>query len=95
MEEGADYIAFGPVFETKSKDSEYEQRGLSQLREIAEELSPHPVVAIGGITRDNLADILAAGAKGAAVISAVAQAKHPRQAVGALAVIFDSVSESP
>lgn len=94
MEEGADYIAFGPIFETKSKDSEYEQRGLLQLREIAERLLPHPVVAIGGITRDNLAEILAAGARGAAVIGAVAQAKNPRQAVGELTAIFDSVSET-
>jgi len=93
MEEGADYVAFGPVFETKSKESEYEEMGLFQLREVAENLSPHPVVAIGGITRDNLAEILIAGASGAAVIGAVAQAENPRQAVGELTAIFDSVSE--
>ncbi len=92
IEEGADYIALGPVFGTQSKESEYDQRGLSTLREIVVAVAPRPVVAIGGITRDNLASVLATGTRGAAVISAIAQAAEPTDAVKQLVRIFSSFS---
>ena len=94
IQERADYIALGPVFPTQSKESEYAQRGLSRLREIVEAVAPRPVVAIGGITQDNLASVLATGAQGAAVISAVAQAEKPEIAVRELVSIFQSVPEN-
>ena len=90
--EEADYIALGPVFGTQSKESEYDQRGLSTLREIVATAAPRPVVAIGGITRDNLASVLETGARGAAVISAVTQANDPTDAVKELARSFSSFS---
>ena len=92
MNEEADYIALGPVFGTQSKESEYDQRGLSTLREIVAAVAPRPVVAIGGITRDNLASVLETGARGAAVISAVTQANDPTDAVKELARSFSSFS---
>ena len=71
-----DYIGFGPVFGTDSKRSEYEPRGVAQLRE-AVELAAHPVVAIGGICAENLSDVAGTGAAAAAVISALARSDDP------------------
>lgn len=90
-EEPVDYVAFGPVFGTCSKDSEYDARGLALLASVAKCVAPLPLVAIGGIDASNLADVMAAGAAGAAVISAVAGAVDPIAATRALAVETVSV----
>jgi thiamine-phosphate pyrophosphorylase len=74
LRENVDYLAFGPLFDTRSKKSEYAARGLVQLREIAALSGSLPVVAIGGINAHNAAQVAAAGAAGIAVISAVAGA---------------------
>ena len=66
---GADFIVFGPVFETESKRAFGEPQGLDKLREVANDLGEFPVIAIGGITRENLESCLAAGASGIAGIS--------------------------
>jgi thiamine-phosphate pyrophosphorylase len=79
-EEPVDYVAFGPVFGTRSKQSPYEARGLSLLAEIVRVVAPRPVIAIGGIDAANARGITRAGAAGAAVISAVAAADDPEQA---------------
>jgi thiamine-phosphate pyrophosphorylase len=63
----ADYVAIGPVFSTSTKDTGYEPRGLEMVRYAAGR--GKPVVAIGGITMANAADVLAAGATSVAVIS--------------------------
>jgi thiamine-phosphate pyrophosphorylase len=68
--EGADYVALSPVFSTASKDNAGPGLGLRRLREIRLAVSI-PVVAIGGISRQNIHDVIAAGADGIAVISAV------------------------
>jgi len=68
--DGADYLALSPVFSTASKDNAGPGLGLDRLREIRLRVSL-PVVAIGGITRQNVRDVIAAGADGIAVISAV------------------------
>lgn len=62
----ADYIAFGPVFATRTKTSPYPPRGLSLLRR-AVRRSRHPVVAIGGITAQSAGGALEAGAYAVAV----------------------------
>jgi len=49
----ATYVGFGPVFETRSKDTGYSARGLERLAE-AVRVSPVPVVAIGGISVENV-----------------------------------------
>lgn len=69
--EGADYLGVGPIFPTPSKDDAASPIGLSALREIRQSVGI-PVVAIGGITVDNLEAVLATGVDGVAVISAVA-----------------------
>ena len=68
--EGADYIALSPVFSTTSKGNAGPGHGLDRLREIRRAVSI-PVIAIGGINRRNVRDIIEAGADGIAVISAV------------------------
>jgi thiamine-phosphate pyrophosphorylase len=67
---GADYVAASPVFSTTSKDDAGQGCGLAGLREIRAEVSI-PVIAIGGISRDNVSAVIEAGANGVAVISAV------------------------
>lgn len=60
--QGADYIGFGPVWATPTKDVPDEVVGLDLLREVVG-FSPVPVVAIGGIFPENLHEVLATGAK--------------------------------
>jgi thiamine-phosphate pyrophosphorylase len=80
--EPVDYIGFGPVFPTMTKESPSPVTGLPNLA-WAVRNSRLPVVAIGGITLENVDDVLAAGARNAAVISAVSQAPDPVEAVRA------------
>lgn len=69
-QEGADYIGFGPIFETKTKEDAEEAKGLQALREIKINVKI-PVAAIGGINLENLKEVMDTGADGAAVISAI------------------------
>jgi thiamine-phosphate pyrophosphorylase len=89
--EPIDYLAFGPVFGTTSKRSEYSERGLASLREIAASVTPCPLVAIGGIDQDRVAEVILAGAAAAAVISAVAGAADPVAATRALVAAIEEV----
>jgi thiamine-phosphate pyrophosphorylase len=59
---GADYIGFGPVWATPTKDVPDEVVGVELLRQVVG-FSPVPVVAIGGIFPENLGEVLAAGAR--------------------------------
>ena len=68
--DGADYVGLGPVFPTRSKDDAGATCGLELLREARSRVSI-PIVAIGGIGARNVGDVIAAGADGVAVISAV------------------------
>jgi thiamine-phosphate pyrophosphorylase len=74
--EGADYLGVGDVYGTPTKRDAGTPIGLSGLSEIARAVSI-PVVAIGGITLDNAAAAIQAGAAGVAVISAVVGASDP------------------
>jgi thiamine-phosphate pyrophosphorylase len=65
---GADFVVFGPVFETESKRAYGEPQGLDKLAEVARELGEFPVVAIGGITLDNVDECFQAGGRGIAAI---------------------------
>ncbi len=65
--EPADYLALGPIFGTATKENPDPIVGLGELRRLRP-LSPRPLVAIGGITRANAAETLAAGADSVAVI---------------------------
>jgi thiamine-phosphate pyrophosphorylase len=66
---GADFVVFGPVFETESKRAFGEPQGLQKLQELTSELDDFPVLAIGGITLDNVEACFEAGASGVAAIS--------------------------
>ncbi len=68
--DGADLIAYGPVFETRSKENPDPVVGLSGLRRVCEHVR-RPVVAIGGIDLQNAEATLQAGARFVAVISAL------------------------
>lgn len=65
---GADFVVYGPVFETASKQKYGEAFGLSSLAEVCAELAPFPVFALGGVTPDRVADCVRAGAQGVAAI---------------------------
>lgn len=65
---GADFVVFGPVFDTESKRAFGPPQGLDKLREVARELNEFPVFAIGGITRENMNACFEAGAAGIAAI---------------------------
>ena len=67
---GADYVALSPTFATGSKSDAGPGLGLSVLSAIRVAVSV-PLIAIGGINAGNVADVIAAGADGVAVISAV------------------------
>ncbi len=93
-EEPVDYIAYGPVFTTESKEIAYAARGLEALRHATELVAPVPLVAIGGIDTDNAAAVRRAGASAIAVISAVTGADDPEQATRRLAQAFDRGDEN-
>ncbi len=77
QEDGADYITFGPVFETPSKAAYGAPQGLELLQGVANTVRGLPVLAIGGITLDRVAPCIEAGAHGVAVIGAVWDAPDP------------------
>lgn len=66
----ADYIGFGPIFETRSKDKPDAVVGLEGLRE-ARKATARPLVAIGGITAQNARSVMDAGADCVALIQAL------------------------
>jgi len=80
--EGADYVSAGPIFETDTKDAG-PAVGLDLLQQLVAEV-PVPVVPIGGITSENIGEVLATGADRVAVCSAVFGADDPRAAARAL-----------
>jgi len=79
LAEGADYVGFGPVFPTASKDDAGPATGLARLREVVLKV-PLPIVGIGGIDSANAGQVLAAGAHGLAVISSVCCQEDPARA---------------
>jgi thiamine-phosphate pyrophosphorylase len=76
--DGADYVAVGSMFATRSK-AEFELVGPNLLRKLRGEIRV-PLIGIGGITHDNVEEVIRAGADGVAVISAVGAAHDPRAA---------------
>jgi thiamine-phosphate pyrophosphorylase len=75
-----DYLGFGPIFKPGSKQDHDPMVGIEGLRAIRT-LTSLPVFAIGGITVENVGDVMKAGANGVAVISAILKAPDITQAV--------------
>lgn len=66
-----DYLAFGPIYPTATKQNPDTVTGLDRLRRVKLLAGSLPVVAIGGINFENVPEVMAAGANSVAVISAV------------------------
>lgn len=75
--EGADYIGISPVFTTATKKDIARPLGLEGVRQIRERVTL-PLVAIGGISAVNAAEVVRAGADGVAVVSAIVSAQCPK-----------------
>jgi len=69
-QEGADFVTFGPVYETPSKLQYGKPVGVQAIERVKEEVSI-PVFAIGGVNRERVGEALKAGAYGVAIISAI------------------------
>jgi thiamine-phosphate pyrophosphorylase len=89
--DGADYIGFGPIFETPTKPN-YAPIGLSDIKHVHEEVSL-PIFCIGGIKIDNLEQVISAGARRIAIVSGLLKApdiaEYAREAKRLLASTFD------
>jgi len=77
---GADYISFGPIFATKTKKDAQEPKGIEALQNVRRN-ADIPIVAIGGITLENAADVYNAGADSIAVISDILKSNDIRERV--------------
>jgi thiamine-phosphate pyrophosphorylase len=84
---GADYIFFGPVFTTPSKETFGHPQGTRRLETVCRSVSI-PVLAIGGITLDNAASCIVAGAAGIAAIRLFQDAVDPAGAIERLHQFF-------
>jgi thiamine-phosphate pyrophosphorylase len=84
---GADYIGFGPIFPTGTKDNPDPVVGTERLAAVCR-ASPIPVVAIGGITLARVPEVVAAGAHAAAVIAAVNHAPDIYEAARTVQELF-------
>jgi len=80
---GASYIGVGPIYSTSSKADAGDAIGCAPIEQI-KDAAGLPVLAIGGITRDNVAAVIRAGADGVAVIAAVSEADDMAGATSAL-----------
>jgi hydroxymethylpyrimidine kinase/phosphomethylpyrimidine kinase/thiamine-phosphate diphosphorylase len=87
QDEGADYVGLGAMFPTGSK-TDAELVGVERLREVRQAVRL-PIVAIGGITRENAAQLIDAGADAVAVISAIMADPAPALAARELALLFN------
>lgn len=85
---GADYLAFGPIYATTSKNAADPVLGLERLG-AARALTTAPLVAIGGITATTAPGVLAAGADAVAVIAALVRAPDVERATAELLAIVD------
>jgi thiamine-phosphate pyrophosphorylase len=79
--EGADYLGVGPMFATSTKPDAGDPIGPSAITRIRREIGAEiPLVGIGGVTPERAPEVLAAGADGVAVISAISRAASPVEA---------------
>ena len=82
-----DYIGISPVYATPTKTDTLAPFGLEGIEEVMR-LSRHRCVAIGGMNRDTIGEVIARGVEGVAVVSAIVAADSPREASEELAAII-------
>ncbi|MBB6638218.1 thiamine phosphate synthase [Cohnella thailandensis] len=87
---GADYLGVGPIFATRTKEDAKSASGVQAIRRMRELGIRLPIVGIGGITAENAAGVVRAGADGVSVISAISSAEYPREAARRLATAVES-----
>ncbi|WP_404823811.1 thiamine phosphate synthase [Paenibacillus rhizovicinus] len=85
LADGADYLGIGPIYPTGSKPDAKVPQGTRLLEELRDAGITVPLVGIGGITPDNASAVIAAGADGVSVISAITLAPSVRDAARQLA----------
>jgi thiamine-phosphate pyrophosphorylase len=73
---GVDYVFFGTIFSSPTKPAGHPVQGTAELRSVCEAVGV-PVIAIGGITLENVSDVARAGAAGVAAIGLFAEATGP------------------
>lgn len=93
LKDGADYFGIGPVFPTKTKKDAKPSRGTTLIEELRRKGYSTPIVGIGGITTENASTVMAAGADGISVISAISHASSPYEAAKILRKRVESVEK--
>lgn len=88
-QDGADFLVFGPVYETPSKRPYGPPQGVEALKRVVGS-ARIPVLAIGGITPERVAEVRKSGAHGVAVISAILAAERPAEATKAFLEVLGS-----
>ena len=73
---GGDFVVYGPVFQTTSKQQYGAPLGIDKLAEVCAALAPFPVLALGGVSLMNIKDCMAAGASGIAAIGMFSDANR-------------------
>jgi thiamine-phosphate pyrophosphorylase len=73
---GADYFGVGPIFPTSTKEDTNDVQGVKVISEFRTNGITIPIVGIGGITGENAASVIEAGADGVSVITAISQAEN-------------------
>jgi thiamine-phosphate pyrophosphorylase len=86
---GADFIVFGPVYFTPSKAAYGEPQGVERLRQAVHQSSV-PVIGIGGIKKEQITEVIATGAHGISVITAISAAPDPARATRELLVLLST-----
>ena len=83
-----DYIGLSPIFSTDTKTTDLDmQLGIDGLKKL-KKISNKPIICIGGINKNNTANIIQNGSDGIAVVSAISQASNPKQATKQLKEII-------
>lgn len=94
QDSGADYITYGPVFKTPSKEGILEPTGTEAIRELKEKIKI-PIIALGGINVDNAERVMASGADGIAVVSGILKSDNPENTAQSLYSTIQHYSKMP
>lgn len=90
QESGADFITFGPVYYTASKANYGKPVGIDKL-EVVTHLLEIPVFALGGIKKENVREVTAAGASGISLVSAIIASNDPKSEAEDLIALLPSL----